>query len=109
MEEILGYLSWAAIVIGSVFSLIGAVGMLRLPDVYTRMHASSLIETMGAGMILLGLAFQAGLTLISVKLGIIFLFMFFTNPTATHALARALLHAGVKPKELSSPTAEETK
>ncbi len=97
MEAALDYLSWAAIVIGSVFALIGALGMLRLPDVFTRIHAASLIETMGAGMIILGLMFQAGLTLIGVKLVLILLFLFFTNPTTTHALVRALHHAGVKP------------
>lgn len=95
--QILDILSWVAIVTGSVFCVIGAVGVIRMPDVYTRMHAASLIETMGAGMILLGLGFQAGLTLVSLKLFIIFAFLFFTNPTTTHALARALYHAGVVP------------
>lgn len=97
MAVILDYLSWAAIVIGSGFSLIGAVGIIRMPDVYTRIHAASLIETMGVGMILLGLGLQAGFTLITVKLFIIFAFLFFTNPTTTHALTRALYHAGVIP------------
>ena len=96
-EQIFDYLSWASIVVGSVFCIIGAVGVIRMPDVFTRMHAASLIETMGAGMILLGLGFQAGLTLVALKLFIIFAFLFFTNPTTTHALARALYHAGVIP------------
>jgi len=96
-SEIFDYLSWFALITGSVFSLIGAIGVIRMPDVYTRIHAASLIETMGVGMILLGLGFQAGLSLISVKLFLIFAFLFFTNPTTTHALTRAIYHAGVVP------------
>lgn len=95
--EIADYLSWFCLITGSVFSLIGAVGMLRMPDVFTRIHAASLIETMGVGMILLGLGIQSGFTLIAVKLFMIFAFLFFTNPTTTHALTRALYHAGVIP------------
>ncbi len=97
MGSFLDIATWACLIVGSTFALIGAIGIIRFPDVYTRIHAASLIETMGAGLILLGLALQAGLTLISVKLALIFLFLFFTNPTTTHALARALIHAGVKP------------
>mgnify|MGYP002631045879 CR=1 FL=1 len=89
--------TWACLIGGSVFALIGVVGIIRFPDVYSRMHASSLVETLGMGLILLGLAFQAGLSLISVKLALIFIFLFFTNPTTTHALARALVYAGIKP------------
>jgi len=95
--QVLDILSWACLVGGSVFALIGMIGVIRFPDAYTRMHAASLVETLGVGLILLGLVFQAGFTLISVKLGLIFLFLFFTNPTTTHALARALIHAGIKP------------
>ncbi|MEQ8664559.1 MAG: monovalent cation/H(+) antiporter subunit G [Rhodospirillales bacterium] len=96
-EQILDVLSWASIIVGSVFCVIGAIGVVRMPDVFTRMHAASLIETMGAAGILLGLGIQAGLSLVSLKLFIIFAFLFFTNPTTTHALARALYHAGVIP------------
>lgn len=97
MEAALDIASWICLVGGSVFSLIGMIGVLRFPDVYSRMHAASLIETLGVGLILLGLVLQAGLSLISVKLALIFIFLFFTNPTTTHALARALIHAGIKP------------
>ncbi len=97
MDTLLDGASWACLIGGSVFSLIGLIGVIRFPDVYTRMHAASLVETLGVGLILLGLVFQAGLSLISVKLALIFIFLFFTNPTTTHALARALNHAGIKP------------
>lgn len=97
MDAVLDIATWVCLVGGAIFALIGAIGIIRFPDVYSRMHAASLIETMGAGLILLGLAIQAGLSLISVKLALIFIFLFFTNPTTTHALARALIYAGIKP------------
>ncbi len=90
-------LSWACIVTGSAFAIVGAIGIIRLPDVFARMHGAGLIDTMGAGLILLGLAIQAGFTLITVKLLLILLFLLFTSPTTTHALARAAQIGGVIP------------
>lgn len=90
-------LSWVFLVAGGVFCLIGAVGLLRMPDFYTRMHAASVIDTLGAGLILLGLLLQAGLTLISVKLIFLAVLIFFASPTATHALARSAMVRGLKP------------
>jgi multicomponent Na+:H+ antiporter subunit G len=89
--------SWALLVAGGVFCIVGAVGLLRMPDFYTRMHAASVVETLGGGLILLGLMLQAGLTLITVKLLIVALLIFFASPTATHALARAAMARGLKP------------
>jgi multicomponent Na+:H+ antiporter subunit G len=94
---LLDALSWFCLVVGGVFAVIGAVGMLRMPDLYTRMHAASLIETLGGGLILLGLALQAGFTLILAKLLIIGLLIFFTAPAGAHALARAALARGLQP------------
>jgi len=74
-----------------------AIGLLRMPDFYTRMHAASVIETLGAGLILLGLLLQAGFTLVAVKLLMVGLLIFFASPTATHALARAAMVRGLKP------------
>jgi multicomponent Na+:H+ antiporter subunit G len=82
---------------GSLFCMIGALGLLRMPDFFTRMHAASVTDTLGAGLILLGLMVQAGFTLITVKLIAIGVLIFFTSPAATHALARAALERGVKP------------
>ncbi|MFN0186551.1 MAG: monovalent cation/H(+) antiporter subunit G [Aquabacterium sp.] len=90
-------LSWACLVGGGFFCIVGAVGMLRMPDFYTRMHAASVIETLGAGLVLLGLMLQAGPTLNAVKLLMIGLLIFFASPVATHALARAAMVRGVKP------------
>ena len=82
---------------GGVFCVIGAVGLLRMPDLYTRMHAASVTDTLGAGLILAGLILQAGLTLVTAKLVVIALLILFTTPTATHALARAAFVRGVRP------------
>ena len=90
-------LSWACLVAGGVFCIIGAVGLLRMPDFYTRMHAASVVDTLGAGLILLGLMLQGGWTLVTAKLAMIGLLLLFASPTATHALARAALVRGVKP------------
>jgi multicomponent Na+:H+ antiporter subunit G len=89
--------SWISLVLGGIFCVVGAIGLLRMPDFYTRMHAASVIETLGAGLILLGLMLQAGLTLVTVKLLMLCLLILFVSPTATHALARAAMVRGLKP------------
>lgn len=90
-------LSWACLVGGGLFCVVGAIGLLRMPEFYTRMHAASVIETLGAGLILLGLLLQAGFTLVAVKLLMVGMLIFFASPTATHALARAAMVRGLKP------------
>jgi multicomponent Na+:H+ antiporter subunit G len=97
-QEIINLASWLFIAAGGIFCLIGALGLLRMPDFFTRMHAASLIDTLGAGFLLIGMMLQAGFTLVSVKLVFIGLLLFFTSPTATHALARAARARGLKPK-----------
>ena len=97
MSDALAVLSWACLVAGGLFCVVGAIGMLRMPDLYTRMHAASVIETLGVGLILLGLLLQAGWTLVAVKLLMVGLLIFFASPTATHALARAAMGRGLKP------------
>jgi multicomponent Na+:H+ antiporter subunit G len=99
-------LSWVCLVAGGLFCIVGAIGMLRMPDFYTRMHAASVIETLGAGLILLGLLLQSGFNLVSVKLLMIGLLIFFVSPTATHALARAAMARGLKP--LVHPSGSES-
>jgi multicomponent Na+:H+ antiporter subunit G len=90
-------LSWILLVSGAAFCLIGALGLLRMPDFYTRMHAASVTDTLGAGLLLLGMMLQAGANLVAVKLAFIGILLFFTSPTATHALARAARVRGVQP------------
>ena len=88
------------LVAGSAFIIIGGIGLIRFPDFFTRLHAAGCGETLGAWLILLGLLFQSGWSLISVKLVMIFVLLVFTGPTATHALAKSALHGGLKPKRL---------
>jgi multicomponent Na+:H+ antiporter subunit G len=92
-------ISWLCLVTGGISAVIGAVGLLRMPSFFTRMHAASLIDTLGAALILAGLMIQAGLTLTTVKLAVIGVLLLFASPTATHALAKAALARGVDPLE----------
>ena len=96
-------LSWLSILGGLFFILVGGIGVLRFPDVYTRLHAAGMTDTMGAGLVLVGLSIQSGLSfqsgewLITVRLMMIWAFLLFTSPIATHALARAALHGKGEP------------
>lgn len=98
MEVIVNVLSWILILTGSFFVVVGAIGLMRMPDVYTRMHASSVIDTTGAGFLLLGMMLQAGLSLITLKLLFIGAIFFLTSPVVSHALAQAALAAGIEPQ-----------
>ena len=94
--------SWLLLLAGSGFVLIGGVGVLRMPDFFTRLHAAGITDTLGAVLILFGLMIQGGLTLITVKLILILILLMFTSPTASHALAKAALTDGLKPLLSSS-------
>lgn len=98
MDLIFTVLSWICLGIGGAFAAIGAIGLLRMPDMFSRMHAAGITDTMGAGFILLGMALDHGFTLVTVKLALIFIFIMFTSPTSSHALARAAIHGGLTPK-----------
>lgn len=89
--------SWLLLVAGGAFCCIGALGLLRMPDFYTRVHAASITDTIGFGLLLLGMMLQAGLSLVALKLAIIGLLIFFVSPTATHALVKAAMTRGVRP------------
>ena len=90
-------LSWAMILAGSFFVIIGAVGILRFPDFWSRLHAASVTESAGMILLLIGMALQTGWTLIAFKLGVIGIFMLITGPTSTHAVANAALISGLRP------------
>lgn len=83
---------------GSFFLVVGALGILRMPDVFTRMHAASVSDTLGAGFLILAMVIQAGFSLVTVKLLVILAVFFFTSPLTTHALARAALAVGIEPR-----------
>lgn len=97
IDTLVNVLSWGCLLGGGAFSIIGGLGMLRLPDFYTRLHAAGMTDTLGAGLILLGLVLQAGWTLVTAKLVFIFIFIVWTSPTAAHALALAAEHGKVRP------------
>jgi len=97
MEQALDILSWGLLVAGSLFAMTGGLGLVRLPDFFSRIHAGGITDTMGATLILGGLMLQAGLSLASFKLLLILLFLFITSPTSAHALARSALAHGVRP------------
>ena len=97
MKAAVDLLSWACLLGGGFFCIVGALGMLRMPDFYTRMHAASIVDTVGAGLVLAGLLLQAGPTLVAAKLLMIGALLFFASPTATHALARAAFERGLEP------------
>ncbi|MCD2200391.1 monovalent cation/H(+) antiporter subunit G [Halobacterium sp. KA-4] len=82
---------------GAFFAFVAAVGLLRLPDVYTRTHGASKSDTLGAGLALAAVAITFGFDLSSVKAALLVLFMFITNPTAAHAIARAAEDQGIEP------------
>ena len=90
-------LSWIALVAGAVFYVVGAIGIVRMPDVFTRVHAAGVSDTLGLGLLTIGMLLQAGLTLVAVKLLFIILIVWTTGAIATHALTRAALHDGVMP------------
>lgn len=97
MAALLDFGSWAMLSLGGVFVLIGGIGALRMPDLYTRMHAASVTDTMGAVLIVAGVMLQAGASLATIKLAAILLFLLLTSPTASNALASAALLSGLRP------------
>jgi len=106
MALIVDLLSWSLLSVGGIFILIGGIGVVRLPEFYTRMHAASLTDSIGTILILVGIILQAGVSLAAFKLMAILVFMLLTGPTATYALANAALMSGFKSGD-AVPTNEE--
>ena len=99
--------SWVLIVSGAFFVLVGAIGTIRFPDFWSRLHAASVSDSAGMILLFLGMGLQAGLSLITVKLVIIGAFLFITGPTSTHATANAALVSGLRPPEGEGLTGAE--
>ncbi len=85
------------IIAGLFFFFTSTVGILRFPDLYTRMHATGKGDTLAVLLIISGAIVHHGLNLNSAKLTLIALFVFIANPTATHAIGRAAYRCGIKP------------
>jgi len=97
MSLLLDVLAWIALVAGGFFVIVGAVGLHRMPDVFTRMHAASLIDTLGIGLLGLGMLLQTDDWMVAVRIGIIVFVTMVASAVAAHALARAALHDGLRP------------
>ncbi|MBL4869551.1 MAG: monovalent cation/H(+) antiporter subunit G [Robiginitomaculum sp.] len=99
------------VISGIFFVLAGTIGVLRLPDFYTLMHAAGMTDTLGAELLILGLMVQSGFTQTSLKLLLVAFLLFLTSPTASHAVANAADHAGLKPLlgKYRAPSLEELK
>lgn len=99
MTTAIDILSWIMLSAGGLFVFIGGLGALRMPNLYTRIHAASLTDTMAAVLIIGGVMLQAGATLATIKLAAILLFLLLTSPTASNALASAAILSGLQPEE----------
>ena len=97
MAAVVDVISWIFLLSGSFFAIVGGIGVIRMPDLFTRLHAAGVTDTGGAGLVLVGLMFQGGLSLITVKLLMILGFLWFSSPVSTYALARAALAGGEEP------------
>lgn len=97
IDTVLDWISWACLLGGSFFILVSSLAVLRLPDYFSRIHGAGITDTLGAGLILLGLACQAGVSLVSVKLFMVLAFMTLTGPVTVHALAKTAFCFGLKP------------
>ncbi len=106
MSAILDALSWLSLLAGGAFVIVGGVGLLRLPDFFTRLHAASLTDTLGFALIVFGLALQSGVGITSLKLALALAFLLLTGPVATHALAKAALHGSLRPVDVDGEALE---
>lgn len=88
MDLIINIISIIFILVGAFFLLVGTIGLLRLPDVFSRMHATTKSDTLGLGLILVGLIVTQGFELVSIKILLIIVFLWLANPTASHFIAR---------------------
>lgn len=105
MELLRDIVAWVLVLGGCFFTIAGAIGLVRLPDVYTRVHSAGLVDTVGAGLLLFGLTLYGGFTIVTIKLLLILAFIFFTSPTSSNAFANAVYSAGIKPL-LAKPKVE---
>lgn len=96
-DAVLGAASWVLLVGGGLFVIVGGLGLLRLPDFYTRIHAAGITDTLGTWLILIGLMLQSPSALVTAKLVVLLFFMVATSPLAAHALAKAAYLRGLDP------------
>lgn len=107
LAHVLDIMSWALLVSGGFFVFVGGVGALRMPDFYMRMHAAGITDTLGTMLVLAGVILQSGLSLATVKLLAIAIFLFLTAPTAAYALANAARLSGLQPGDATREPNQE--
>jgi len=103
MEILRDTLSWILLVSGGLVAIASAIGLLRLPDLYTRMHAAGMLDSLGALCILAGLALQSGASLVTFKLALLYAFLLLTTATASHVLGKSALRSGLAPLQGAWP------
>ena len=111
MESLMPILASIFIGLGVISVLIGALGLIRLPDVYSRIHAAGIIDTAGVAFFILGMICLSGWSLVTVKLILIGIFLFFTSPISGHAIARVAHLKGIAPhgRDLTATKTSNTK
>ena len=105
---IIDVLSFVLLGLGGCFVVLGGLGVLRMPDFYTRMHAASLTDSLGTILTLAGVMLQSGWTFPTIKLATVLLFLMLTGPTAAYALAHARLLDDPAAARASGPAGEPT-
>jgi multicomponent Na+:H+ antiporter subunit G len=98
MSVLIDWLSALLLLTGGVLCITGGVGLLRMPDFFSRVHAAGVTETLAAPLLLVGLMLQMEWSLDLFKVVMILVFVLATNPTASHAMAKAALHGGLRPQ-----------
>jgi multicomponent Na+:H+ antiporter subunit G len=97
MEMLLSWLSGGSLLLGMAALLVGALGLVRLPNLFSRIHAVGMMDTAGVAFITLGMLIHEGFSLVSVKLAVVGVFLFFTSPIATHAVVQVAHRSGFSP------------
>lgn len=105
---VLDLISCLFLAAGSFFSVIGGIGIVRLPEFYSRMHGAGVTDTLGAGFIIIGLLMQAGFSLVAFKLLVIMFFLMITSPSSCHALARSAMNRRVVPVLDTKPPTKQS-
>ena len=108
MSAVLDLLGAALLVAGLVFVLVAAVGFVRLPDVFSRLHVTGILDTLGAPLMLLGIAVWSLPTLVAAKLGLGLIFLFMTSPLIGHLLSRSALESMRRERDRTVPKGKST-
>lgn len=97
LDAVLNLISIGFLLTGTFFFITATLGLVRFPDIFTRLHATGKGDTLGASLTLIGLVIHAGLTQEGIKILIMLIFMLTTSPVAAHAICRAIYVKGAKP------------